>query len=153
MAIVGHPLHPAMIHFPVAALIGAIATDLAYVFTEDGFWARASLWLTGVGAAGAWVSSTVGLIDLVVVPRIRRLITAWCHAVFAVMLLSLASLNWLLRLGDAAAQIAPWGLLVSLLSGALIGVTAFLGGQLVYEHAVGVDIESAARKAAPMDRP
>jgi uncharacterized membrane protein len=85
--------------------------------------------------------------------RLARLITAWCHAVLAVMLLSLATLNWLLRLGEPAAQIMPWGLFVSLLSGALIGITAFLGGQLVYEYAVGVDIESAARKAAPMDRP
>jgi len=31
----GHPVHPALIHFPVAALMGLMATDLAYVLTRD----------------------------------------------------------------------------------------------------------------------
>lgn len=147
MAIAGHPIHPVLIHFPVAALIGVIATDATYLFTNDDFWARAGLWLTIVGVVGGWVSGTAGLIDLVVVPRIRRLITAWCHAIFAVMLLSLATLNLLLRIGDPAAQILPWGMLVSLMSGGLIAITGFLGGMLVYEYAVGVDIEEATKKS------
>lgn len=145
VSLFGHPLHPAMIHFPVAALIGLIASDLAFVFTSDAFWARASLWLSGVGAFGGAVSGCAGLADLILVKQIRRVITAWCHAVLAVMLLSLASLNWLLRYtSDAAEAIVPWGLYLSLLSGLLIGVTGFLGAQLVYEYAVGVDLEEAA---------
>jgi len=140
----GHPLHPALIHFPVAALIGLMATDMAFIMTGDAFWARAGLWLVGVGALGAAISGLAGLIDLVTVRQIRRLVTAWCHGVLAVMLLSLASLNWLLRyvVGEAAA-IMPWGLFLSLISGGLIAITAYLGGQLVYEYAVGVDIEEA----------
>jgi uncharacterized membrane protein len=59
--------------------------------------------------------------------------------------LSLASLNWLLRYSEGAdTAILPWGLYLSLLSGLLIGVTGFLGAQLVYEYAVGVDLEEAA---------
>ncbi len=105
--------------------------------------ARASLWLTGIGALGGWVSGMAGIIDLTTVRSIRRLVTAWCHAILAVMLLSLASLNWLLRVGDAGAVIWPWGLFLSLLSAGLIAVTGFLGGKLVYEYAVGVDIDEA----------
>ncbi|BBI51790.1 hypothetical protein HORIV_42110 [Vreelandella olivaria] len=41
-------------------------------------------------------------------PRIRRLITGWSHAIVAVVMLSLASLNWLLRFNDPSA-ILPWG--------------------------------------------
>lgn len=140
-AIAGHPLHPMMIHFPVAALIGLIATDLAFVFTADPFWARAGLWLAGVGALGGWLASIAGAIDLFTVRRVRRLVTGWCHAILAIMLLSLASLNWVQRF-EAVEAIWPWGLYVSLLTGALIAVTGFLGGRLVYEHAVGVNVES-----------
>lgn len=143
MTLGGHPIHPMLIHFPVAALMGLVATDVAYLFSGDYFWARASLWLAGVGALGGWVSGSVGLIDLIAVPRIRRLITAWCHATLAVMLLSLASLNWLFRFDNADALIWPWGLYLSLLTGALIAVTSMLGGKLVYERAVGVDIDMA----------
>lgn len=134
-----HPLHPMVVHFPVAALIGLAGTDLAFVLSADLFWARAGLWLAGVGAAGGWVASSIGIIDLVTVRRIRWLITAWCHAILAVMLLSLATMNWLLRFDDMAAHLLPWGLSLSLASVALIGVTSALGGQLVYEHAVGVN--------------
>lgn len=141
MAIRGHPIHPMLIHFPVAALLGLIATDLAYVFSGDYFWARASLWLAGIGALGGWVSGFAGLIDLLSVSQIRRLITAWCHAILAVMLLSLASLNWLFRLDTADVNILPWGLYLSLLTGVLIASASYLGGRLVYEHAVGVEVE------------
>jgi uncharacterized membrane protein len=141
MAIRGHPIHPMLIHFPVAALLGLIATDLAYIFSGDYFWARASLWLAGIGALGGWVSGFAGLIDLLSVSQIRRLITAWCHAILAVMLLSLASLNWLFRLDTADVNILPWGFYLSLLTGVLIASASYLGGRLVYEHAVGVEVE------------
>jgi len=140
-AVRGHPLHPAMIHFPVAALIGLVASDVAYLVTGDLFWARASLWLAGVGMFGGWLASIAGMVDLFTVRRIRRLMTGWCHAVLAVMMLSLASLNWLQRYA-ASEAVFPWGLYVSLLTGVLIAVTGWLGGLLVYEHAVGVEVES-----------
>lgn len=139
-ALGGHPLHPMMIHFPVAALFGLVASDLGYLLSGDPFWARASLWLAGVGAFGGWLASIAGLVDLFSVRRIRRLVTGWCHAILAVMMLSLASLNWLQRY-LAAEQILPWGLYLSLLTALLIGLAGWLGGRLVYEHAVGVDVE------------
>lgn len=138
MRIFGHPLHPMLIHFPVAALMALAATDIAYFVSSDPFWARAGLWLAGVGAAGGWLSGIIGLIDIATVPNIRRLVTGWCHAALAVMLLSLASCNWLLRIDAAERLILPWGLGVSFLSVLLIAATGFLGGRLVYEHAVGV---------------
>jgi len=122
-------------------LIGLIGSDIAFWFTNDYFWARASLWLAGIGAVGGWLSGMAGMIDLLLVPRIRQLITAWCHAILAVMLLSLASLNWMLRVDGADLLLIPWGIALSLLTGLLIAITGYLGGRLVYEHGVGVDVE------------
>lgn len=144
MAIRGHPLHPMLIHFPVAALMGLLATDLAYIVSADYFWARAGLWLAGIGAIGGWISGLAGLVDLTFIPRVRRLITAWCHAILAVMLLSLATLNWLLRVDAPDMRILPWGVYVSLLTALLISITGIFGGRLVYEYAVGVDTEHTA---------
>lgn len=138
MSIAGHPIHPILIHFPVAALLGLAATDLAWVLTGDPFWARAGLWLAGVGAAGGWGAGLVGVIDLLFEPGIRRLITGWCHSLIAVMMLSVATFNWMLRWDDAAVYIQPWGLYLSLLTAALIIPAGIFGGQLVYEHGVGV---------------
>ncbi|TBU88807.1 DUF2231 domain-containing protein [Phytopseudomonas dryadis] len=140
-AIAGHPLHPMMIHFPVAALLGLVATDFAYFWSADEFWARASLWLAGVGALGGWVASIAGMIDLLGVREIRQKISAWCHAIIAVMMLSLASLNWLLRYRHGDQGLELWAFYLSVLTAGLIAIAAYLGGRLVYEHAVGVDID------------
>ncbi|KTD13238.1 DUF2231 domain-containing protein [Legionella jamestowniensis] len=140
MSIAGHPIHPMLIHFPVAALLGLIATDSAYIYTQDFFWARAGYWLLLTGVIGGAISSLIGLIDLLTVSRIRRLVTAWCHAIFAVTMLSVASLNYLLRIPDPAASIFPAGIYLSLLTAFLIFLTSIMGGQLVYEYGVGVEI-------------
>jgi uncharacterized membrane protein len=129
-----------MVHFPVAALLGLVGTDIGFLLTTDPFWARGGLWLAGIGAGGGWLASAVGVVDLVLVHRIRRLINGWCHALLAVMMLSLASMNWLLRFNDSEAHLLPWGLSLSLCTALLIAITAALGGRLVYEHAVGVDV-------------
>lgn len=142
-AIGNHPLHPMLIHLPVAALVMLVPADIAYLWTLDPFWQRGALWLAGVGAMGGWFASIFGLIDILTVRKIRQKITAWCHAILAVMMLSLASLNWLLRLLGlgGADDSALWGLYLSVLTAALISLAAFLGGRLVYEHAVGVDLD------------
>lgn len=150
MSILGHPIHPMLIHFPVAALLLLIATDIGYILTGDFFWARAGVWLAGIGVAGGWVSGAVGLLDLIIVEQIRRLITGWCHALLAVMLLSIATLNWFIRVGEPELLILPWGLYLSLLTGLLITITSLLGGELVYDHAVGVSPgKMAERRHSP----
>lgn len=138
-AIAGHPVHPMLIHFPVAALIALVGADAAYLITGDPFWARAGLWLAGVGSLGGWIASLAGLVDLLFVAQVRRLITAWGHALMAVMMLSLATFNWQLRVGDDPARyLMPWGLGMTLATAGFISLAAYLGGRLVYENAVGV---------------
>lgn len=142
MAIAGHPVHPALVHFPVAALLGLVASDAAFIHTGDPFWARMSLWLAGVGALGGWVAALIGALDWLSVRKIRGMVSASIHGVLAVMMLSLATFNWLLRVDEAAAPVWPWGIYVSVLTAGLIAVTSALGGVLVYEYGVGVDVES-----------
>lgn len=150
-ALRGHPLHPVLVHFPVAALLMLLLCDVIYVFTGDIFWARAAFYLAATGAIMGGVSGLAGALDLFTVKRIRRLVTAWAHGILAVMMLSLTALNFMLRWGDnPEALIMPWGLYLSLLIAFLISVTGLLGGQLVYEYGVGVDIhEATQRKVKP----
>ncbi|MGG7056348.1 DUF2231 domain-containing protein [Nitrosomonas sp. ANs5] len=140
ISIAGHPIHPMLIHFPVAFLLGLVGTDLAYLYTDDPFWARTGLWLAGIGSLGGWLAGLAGLGDLILVPRIRSLIIAWSHALLAVMTLALGSFNWFLRFNDES-SFDPWCLYLSLLTAALISVTSILGGQMVYGHAVGVKVK------------
>ncbi|WP_104202946.1 DUF2231 domain-containing protein [Billgrantia saliphila] len=139
-AIVGHPLHPTMVHFPIACLMLVVGSDAAFLLTGDRFWAQMGLWLAGVGALGGWAASIAGLIDLITVRRIRHMIMGWCHAILAVMMLSLASLNWLWRYLDPV-DLMPWAIGLTLMTAGLIILAGIIGGMLVYDRAVGVEID------------
>ena len=136
----GHALHPALIHFPIAFLLILIVTDIVFILTSDPFWAEASFWLTAAGLAFGVLVSLAGAIDVFTVRIIRHIVAAWAHAVLAVMTLSLTTFNLTLRLGDDPGElINPWGIYVSVLAGILIGITGFLGAQLVFAYGVGVN--------------
>ncbi|MCU7556035.1 DUF2231 domain-containing protein [Alteromonas sp. ASW11-19] len=140
-AINGHPLHPALIHFPIVSLYFLVVTDIAYVITSNPFWAKASYWLAALGLGLGTLASIAGAIDVIFVRMIRHIVAATAHALLAVMTLSLTALNLILRWGDdPAAYIMPWGLFVGILAAVLVSITGLLGAQLVYEYAVGVDV-------------
>ena len=138
MAIAGHPLHPMTVTFPIAFLMAALPSDLAFMLLDDPFWARVSLWLLGVGTIMGVVAGVVGTIELLWVSGIRRRLTSWSHFVMAVMLLAVGFANWMLRLDDAAGAILPWGLYLSAVGVVLTATAGWLGAKLVFHHQIGV---------------
>src|SRR5690554_5777830 len=136
-AIAGHPLHPTLVHFPIACLMLVVGSDALLLYSADPFWARMGLWLAGIGALSGCIA---GLTDLVAVKQIRDKINGWSHAILAVMMLSLASLNWLWRYLYPA-DLVPWAISLTLMTAGMIMLAGILGGTLVYDDAVGVDID------------
>jgi uncharacterized membrane protein len=143
IALAGHPIHPTLVHFPIAFLIGALGCDLAFWWTADHFWARGALWLTGSGFAMGALAALIGTLEFMLVKEIRRFLTSWNHFLAGVMLVALAAANWWLRVGDAAAAVLPWGLFLSALNVVTLGLAGLLGGHLVYTHNIGTIGEEA----------
>ena len=138
VALGSHPLHPMVVPFPIAFLITALATDVAFLFTADEFWLRLSLWLLGAGTFMGIVAGLIGAAELLIITSIRRRAAAWSHFVVAVMLLSVAFLNWFIRWSDPIEALLPWGLALSVLGLLLVSVAGWRGGKLVFEERVGV---------------
>lgn len=138
VAVSGHPLHPMLVTFPIALLLCALGSDLAFWWTADFFWARMSLWLLGGGTAMGVLAGVSGTVELLSISGIRRRAVAWSHFVAAVMLLSIGFTNWLWRVGDPAAAVLPLGLALSALGALFVATAGWLGGKLVFEHQVGV---------------
>ncbi|MDX3893249.1 DUF2231 domain-containing protein [Pusillimonas sp.] len=138
VALGSHPLHPMVVPFPIAFLITALATDLAFLATLDEFWARLSLWLLGAGTFMGVAAGMIGAAEMLIIRSIRRRAAAWSHFVVAVMLLSVAFLNWFMRLSDPVSTLYPWGIGLSFLGFLLVSAAGWLGGKLVFEERVGV---------------
>lgn len=138
VAIARHPIHPMVVPFPIAFLLAVVATDLAYLFSGDVFWARVSLWLTGGGAWLGIVAGLIGTLELMIIRDIRHRAAGWSHFVMAVMLLAVGFINWLSRLDDPPGAIIAGGMYLSLLGAWLVAMAGWLGGELVFEHHVGL---------------
>lgn len=151
-ALSGHPLHPFFVLFPVAFLVSALASDAAFMVTDDGFWARASQWLVGAGLVTGAIAAVFGLTDFLTIPR-ARILSGWVHFLGNGTVLGLALANWLIRLDDRADAVAPVGVGLSSAIVAILLVTGWLGGELAYRHKIGVIpgerwIEPEARRRA-----
>src|SRR3954465_1416099 len=77
--IAGHPIHPMLIPFPIAFLVGTLVTDLIFWRPGNPGWATASLYLLGAALIMAALAAVAGLTDFLGDERIRNLSAAWHH--------------------------------------------------------------------------
>jgi uncharacterized membrane protein len=137
IALVGHPIHVIMVHFPIAFAIATLGVDVFYWFSGDAFWARVGIWSTGMAFWSGVAASIVGTGELLLVRGIRLLEASWSHAVAAMTLVAIVGANWGLRLIDPA-SILPHGLALSALTTVMVGFAGWHGGKLVFDHGVGI---------------
>lgn len=138
VAILGHPLHPLIVTFPIAFWVGAAGTDLGYWLTGDFFWARASFWLIGAGLLTSVLAAASGMSDFLRIGRVRKHKAGWIHMTGNIAAMGFSLVSFLLRLGDRAAPILPTGLILSIFVALLLGITGWYGGELIYRHKISV---------------
>jgi len=132
-----HPLHPALVHFPVACWTLAVVADVASLRFGETAWQ----WTSGLLATGcimALVAALAGLLEIVRVPEGAAMRDAYVH--MAAMFLALALFAWRLMLEPYDFQsIAPGTLGLTLDTAGLLVmiIGAWFGGRLVYGHGVG----------------
>jgi uncharacterized membrane protein len=135
--VAGHPLHHMLVPFPIAFLIGALATDIAFRATGDTFWARGSFWLLSAGVVTALVAAIPGFMDFTIIDRVRNIWVSWTHMIANLIVVGLGAINIWLRWDDPAAGAAGAGLWVSVLVAALLLFSGWLGGELAYRYRIG----------------
>lgn len=144
----GHPIHPMLVPFPIAFLVGALATDLAFWGTGDHFWSTASMWLVGAGLVMGALAAVFGLTDFLTIARARTGSTGWIHFLGNLVAVVLALVSLLLRIGDPAAAVLPGGLVLSFFIVGILLVTGWMGGELAYRYKIGVIEETEERPEA-----
>ena len=134
----GHPLHPAMVHFPVAAWTGAVVTDALFAALGGAAWRDVSFWLIVVGVVTALGAMTAGFIDLMALPEGQAAQRR------ALRHMSVMGGAWTAYVIDLLVRLLPTGPASALinLSISIVGFLTLLlgthyGAQLVYDFGVG----------------
>lgn len=136
--IFGHPLHPMLIPFPMVSFIGAFAADIAYWRSANLFWLNMASWLLAAGLLFGALAAATGLTDYLANKRIRALRPATPHMLLNIAVMVIGLVNVLVHNRDGWTAVVPTGLILSTITVLLLGVSAWLGGSLVYKHGVGV---------------
>lgn len=132
-----HPLHPALVHFPVACWSLAVVADFASLHFEQAAWQWSAGLLT-VGCVMALAAMLAGLLELSRVPEGAAMRDAYLHMGAMLLALTLFTTRLLLRL-DNLQSMAPNALSLLLDAGGFLAlaVGGWYGSRLVYGHGVG----------------
>ena len=134
----GHPIHPALVHFPLGLLFSATLADLAWLagLTSD---THIGAVLMAGGLAAGLLAMAAGMFDFT---RLDQAIVP--HALRQVAAVGLAWLGYAIALylrKDsllAAAPLETATVAVSIASGLILAVGGWFGGRLVYTFGAGV---------------
>lgn len=139
--ILGHPIHPMIVVFPLGLLPVALLFDAAYIYFRDPFWWRAAFSLLGLGVLGIVGAAIPGLIDFfTAIPASRReaVKTGRRHMASGFALLVLFAVVLAIHWRPGAVGAWPWiALAISGAGNILLVYQAATGGSLTYAHHVG----------------
>jgi nitrite reductase/ring-hydroxylating ferredoxin subunit/uncharacterized membrane protein len=142
----GDPIHPAIVHFPVAFLLGGTAMDVYDMLCDcPPWWVTTSYALIFAGIATALIAAVPGFIDYVyaVPPNSSARRRATMHMIVNLAAVSLFAVACFLR-GDP--EIRPEHVIVAVESvgAVLIGIGGFMGGRLVAKNQISIDNKYAS---------
>jgi uncharacterized membrane protein len=138
-------LHAMIVHFPIALVLVAFVSELAGLILNRKFYQQASLYLLVLAALGAIAAFLTGdaagdgmdggsLQQALEVHKQAATFTLWITIAAAGSKIGLVLLKKKIRWLKAAAFV----LLLAAAGG--VAFTGYLGGQLVFKHAAGVEL-------------
>lgn len=142
-----HPLHPALVHFPVACWSLATAADLASLRWGESAWRFGGVSLI-VGTLAAIPAMLAGFYELTrVAENSPAIADVYRHMGAMMTALLLYAISLFLRL-DHTTLLAPGaGAITCSAAGfVFLGIGGWLGGKLVYGHRLGSDSPLASHE-------
>jgi len=150
--ILGHPVHQMLIVFPLGLLSTSIVFDTLRLVTGNKKWSEVSYRVLGAGLVGAMVAAPFGTIDWLAIPNgSRAKAIGTLHGAGNLVVSGLFGASWLLRRGNPSKRVVL-PVILSVAGGALAGVTAWLGGELIVNHGIGVHDDAGVNAPSSLEK-
>jgi uncharacterized membrane protein len=150
-SVLKHPIHPMLIPFPIALWIFSFLSDLIFLFEWGSpIWLDIALYTMIGGILGALAAAVPGYLDYRSLTDPAAQTIGWWHFVINLSTVALYGINVLLRLSSEPGAFLP--IVLSLIGVGLLGVSGWLGGELVYVRGVAVEPASQAAPSRRGDR-
>lgn len=137
--LLGHPIHPMLIVFPLGLLPLAVIFDITYWVTANPRWPEISFWLIAAGLIGGLLAAVFGLADWLKIPSgTRAKAIGLLHGIINVIVVGFFGVSWLLRRPNPAAP-ETIAIVLGVVGLGLALISGWLGGELVFRLSAGVD--------------
>ena len=149
-SIMGHPIHPMLIPFPIALWVFSLVGDLIYLRGGNPVWEWVAFYTLAGGIVGALLSAVFGIIDYFgIKDRKASSIAAW-HARINVLALLIFAGSFYLRTTGGSGLVnrsLTIPVALSVVGVILITISGWLGGELVFKHGVAVSPQDTGGEA------
>lgn len=149
----GHAIHPILVMLPLGSLLISVLFDTLRLITGDKKWAAISFWNILAGCVSGWIAMIPGAVDWWHLPqgsRAKRVATI--HATVADIGVNLFFVSWLLRRKNPS-EPSTAALALSAAGAAMLGLTGWLGGELVERLGVAVTPEAHLNAPSSLTHP
>jgi len=144
-----HPIHPMLVVIPLGLWVTALVFDIVHAFTGNPAMRTAAFWNIGVGIIGALLAAVPGVVDWYgMTGRAGRLATY--HMLLNLGAVAIFAVNWFVRTRVASGS--SWPLILSIVGVIGVGISGWLGGELVYVERVAVEEDEDRRREARQRR-
>src|SRR6185369_16180260 len=141
-SIAKHPIHPMLVALPIGLWIFSLVSDVIYLMKWGGpVWSEVALYTMIGGVVGALMAAIPGFIDLLSMKGEPKRIGIW-HLSINLVVVALYALNIWLRMSSPGATPPIWLSGIAILS---LGVSGWLGGEMVFVHGVAVEPQPKAK--------
>jgi uncharacterized membrane protein len=133
-----------LVVFPIGLWVFSLVSDFIFVTGVGGpVWSTIAAYTMAGGLVGALLAAIPGLIDLLSIrdPQVKKV--GLTHMTLNLIVVVLYAINLWLRLATGSGTGLP--MVLSIVAVLMLGISGWLGGELVYRHGVAV----GGRRPAP----
>lgn len=136
----GHPIHPMLVSIPIGCFVAVLVSDIISIWGDATFWPVVALWLIAFGVVGALLAAVFGFTDYLTAPmspEAKR--TATMHMIVNLIAVAFYVAAFAVRFTSGPTVL---GYVLTYVGLALLGISGWLGGHLVYVDHVGTALGS-----------
>ena len=150
-SIAKHPIHPMLVTLPIGLWVFSLVSDVIYVMKWGGpVWNDIAFYTMAGGIAGALIAALPGFVDLLSMSSGKVKSIGILHMCINLIVVALFAVNlWLRYLAIPGTTPPIW---LSVIGVGLLGVSGWLGGEMVYVHGVAVEPQPGKNEESAADR-
>jgi len=147
-----HPIHPMLVGIPIGLWVFSLVSDIIYAARWGGpVWADVAYYTMVGGVIGALIAAVPGFIDYLSISDAKTKSTGTRHLIINLSVVALYIINIIIRSNGQPNMALP--IILSVVAIGALLYSGWLGGDLVYEHGMAVELEPDGKLSKGRPRP